>query len=228
MNIYKPNYAVMRMFPEITALNLQPEYTLVYGYETPTTQQIVYDDPRLLSQISRYCIDFEKDIYLLTFKPTQADLTTDGLTQYGRAVSRLPYKYAKLALFCVEVKILYGEYPNELSYITIKLEEWISAISLKRKDFACVQERGDLVQGAYRDGDRVVLAFSTWGQDSPPYPDGVTGVRISADALLRQLKALQLKINFNDGLIHTVLKKPPSLWRAVTSIFRKTDVQSKP
>jgi hypothetical protein len=219
--ISRPNFDVLRMLPEITSLNLQPQYTLVYGYETPKVRQIVYDDPVLLPNTSRRSIGWGKDIYFLTFEAQEEHLTAAGLAKYGQAVNKLPLQYAHRALSCVQVKILPGPYPDAITHITVDLEDWISAIKSHQPDFSCVQERGELVQGAFRDKDAVVLAFDTWGQDSPPFPDGVNGVRISATTLLKQLEALQLQINLNDRLIQDEIKTLPMFWRSIASIFHK-------
>jgi hypothetical protein len=209
------------MFPEISALNLKTKYMLVYGYQTPTATQTVYSDASQLPNTSRSAIDWEKDIYLLTFEARKEHLTAAALAKYGEAISQLPIQYARRALSCVEVEILPGPYPDEIKYISINLEDWICAIEHNDKNFNCSQERGDLVDGAFRYDDTVVLAFDTCGNANQPYPDCVDGVRISASALLNQLKALQLHISLNESLIVETIKPAPMVWRFVKSIFTK-------
>lgn len=187
MNISHPDFEILRELPIIERLNIDVVYAFSYGYQTSEGKYIVYEDSDVLSDTSfKYFRSSYPDDLLLTFVAQGSHLTHEGLRKFGKALNKFPLRFLEAALSSyVEVKILPGSYPNDICHFPLDIDRWIAALRNNLDSWDGAQERGDLLQGVYRDGNMVILAFDSYNIDS------LDGVRISAATLLEQLESMK-------------------------------------
>lgn len=221
VNVYEPDFTVFRNLPIIEALNIEIIYSLAYGYQTAKGRHETYEYKNPLPNIRTKPVGSNADDVLLIFVAQAEHVTAAGLAKYGRAVNEMPIRFINVALSCAAVKISPGPYPAGISLFSLDLDRWISAIKNNFKEWEVVQERGELVKGAYRDGDMVILAFDTFGMNYPADAYYIDGIRMSAEKLLHQLEAIKAKIRNNQFLIENELKVFRTLWRAMKAMFEQ-------
>ncbi len=173
MNASDPDWDAIRAVPEADGLNVRVCYWLGTALETSHGIEAFFQHPNPRWEGFKTQVDAQQDIWMHQIVVDRADFMLEDFDRYARAV---PRTYAEDARPAATLNLEIANWP-EAQGISVDLEEWIRALEQHAPEFGVAQERGELVQGVYRERDQLYIVGSA-----------NDGVRTRADLLEHQLK----------------------------------------
>lgn len=184
----------MRSLPEVNGLNIRIEYWLASALETAEGITTFFEHPKAARDVLRSQVDAAQNVWIQQIIVRRSDLTIDDIDRYAQAMCNVPRSYLADTKPSTTLNLEIPQW-DAAQFISVDLHEWLLALERKKSDFGVAQERGDLVQGVYRQRDQLFIVSSE--HDTSQFVGGIDGVQLRAALLEHQLR-VALKVIATD------------------------------
>ena len=190
MKVNAPDWNLICSLPEVNGLNIRIKYWLASALETAEGITTFYEHHKATQDVLRSQVDAAQNVWMRQIIVKRSDLTIGDMNRYAQAVRNVPRSYLAATKPWTTVNLEIPQW-SEAQFISVDAHQWLLALERKKSDFGVAQERGDLVQGVYRQRDQLFIVSGE--HDTSQFVGGIDGVQLRAVLLEHQLRvALQV------------------------------------
>ena len=185
MKVNAPDWNLIRSLPAVNGLNIRIEYWLASGLETAEGITTFYEHRKATRDVLKTQVNAAQNVWMRQIIVKRSDLTDDDIDRYAQATRNVPRSYLADTKPHSTVNLEIPEW-SAAQFISVDAREWLLALERKKSDFGVAQERGDLVQGVYRQRDQLFIVSGE--HDTSQFVGGIDGVQLRAALLEHQLR----------------------------------------
>ena len=189
MKVNASDWNLIRSLPEVNGLNIRIEYWLASALETAEGTTTFFEHPKAARGVLKPQVNAAQNVWMRQIIVQRGDLTDEDINRYAQAMRNVPRSYLADTKPWSTVNLEIPEW-SAAQFISVDLHEWLLALEHKKSDFGVAKERGDLVQGVYRQRDQLFIISGE--HDTSQFVGGIDGVQLRAALFEHQLRvALQ-------------------------------------
>ena len=185
MKVNAPDWNLIRSLPEVNGLNIRIEYWLASALETAEGTATFFEHPKASSDVLKTQVNATQNVWMRQIIVQRRDLTDDDINCYAQSTRSVPRSYLVDTKPHSTAALEIPEWSAAQS-ISVDPREWLLALEYKKSDFGIAQERGEVVQGVYRQCDQLFIVSGE--RNTSQFLGGIDGVQLRAALLEHQLR----------------------------------------